>query len=72
MTAANDVDAITDRLAIVDLVNRYFAATDAKDWDAVADFYTETPSCGGTRRTRRLAARESSASPARCSEAMRS
>ena len=31
---------ITDRLAIVDLINRYFA-TDAKDWDAVADFYTD-------------------------------
>ena len=32
---------ITDRLAIVDLINGYFAATDAKDWDAVADFYTD-------------------------------
>jgi ketosteroid isomerase-like protein len=29
------------RLAIVDLVNGYFAATDAKCWDAVADFYTD-------------------------------
>src|SRR4029078_3715679 len=38
---ANDIDAITDRLAIVDLVNRYFAATDAKDWDVAADFYTD-------------------------------
>jgi ketosteroid isomerase-like protein len=40
-TAPNDLDAIADRLAIVDLVNAYFAATDAKDWDAVADFYTD-------------------------------
>ena len=35
------LDEITDRLAVVDLVNHYFAATDAKDWEAVADFYTD-------------------------------
>ena len=40
-TAANDIGAIADRLAIVDLVNQYFAATDAKDWAVVADFYTD-------------------------------
>ena len=40
-TPADDIRSITDRLAIVDLVNRYFAATDAKDWDVVADFYTD-------------------------------
>ncbi len=36
-----ELDLITDRLTIVDLVNGYFAATDAKDWEAVADFYTD-------------------------------
>jgi ketosteroid isomerase-like protein len=40
MTAAPN-DAIADRLAIVDLINGYFDATDAKRWDAVEDFYTE-------------------------------
>jgi SnoaL-like domain len=38
MTSA---EAIADRLAIVDLVNGYFAATDAKRWDVVEDFYTD-------------------------------
>jgi ketosteroid isomerase-like protein len=32
---------LEDRLAIVDLINGYFDATDAKRWDAVADFYTD-------------------------------
>ena len=36
-----DAAAIADRLAIIDLVNGYFAATDAKRWDAVEDFYTD-------------------------------
>jgi len=40
-TASDDLETIADRLAIVDLVNGYFAATDAKDWAVVADFYTE-------------------------------
>jgi ketosteroid isomerase-like protein len=34
-------DAIADRLAIIDLINGYFDATDAKRWDVVEDFYTE-------------------------------
>jgi ketosteroid isomerase-like protein len=40
MTAAAR-DAIADRLAIIDLINGYFAATDAKRWDVVEDFYTD-------------------------------
>jgi ketosteroid isomerase-like protein len=40
-TSEFELDLITDRLTIVDLVNGYFAATDAKDWEAVADFYTD-------------------------------
>src|SRR5262245_9656038 len=32
---------VADRLAITDLVLGYFAATDAKNWAVVADFYTE-------------------------------
>ena len=39
--APYDAAAIADRLAIVDLVNGYFAATDAKRWDVVEDFYTD-------------------------------
>jgi hypothetical protein len=39
--APDDAAAIADRLAIVDLVNGYFAATDAKRWDVVEDFYTD-------------------------------
>ena len=30
-----------DRFAIIDLVNGYFAATDAKQWVDVEDFYTD-------------------------------
>jgi ketosteroid isomerase-like protein len=37
----DDPAAIADRLAIIDLVNGYFDATDAKRWDAVEDFYTD-------------------------------
>jgi len=33
--------AIADRFAIIDLINGYFEATDAKRWAAVEDFYTE-------------------------------
>lgn len=40
MTAAG-TDAIADRFAILDLINGYFAATDAKQWDVVEDFYTD-------------------------------
>ena len=36
-----DAAAIADRLAIIDLVNGYFDATDDKRWDTVEDFYTE-------------------------------
>ena len=32
---------LADRFAIIDLINGYFAATDAKQWDVVEDFYTE-------------------------------
>jgi hypothetical protein len=39
--ARDEAAAIADRLAIVDLVNGYFAATDAKRWDVVEDFYTD-------------------------------
>lgn len=39
--STSELAMITDRLAIVDLVNGYFAATDAKDWEVVADFYTD-------------------------------
>jgi ketosteroid isomerase-like protein len=37
----NGADAIADRLAIIDLINGYFDATDAKRWDVVEDFYTD-------------------------------
>ena len=40
MTPA-ETRALADRLAIVDLINNHFAATDAKDWAVVEDFYTE-------------------------------
>ena len=41
-TAAEDVTgSIADRLAIIDLINDYFAATDAKRWDLLENFYTE-------------------------------
>jgi len=40
-STASGVDAIADRLAISDLINGYFAATDAKRWDIVEDFYTD-------------------------------
>ena len=33
--------AITHRLAIIDLIVGYFAATDAKSWDVVEAFYTD-------------------------------
>jgi ketosteroid isomerase-like protein len=35
------LDAISDRLAIIDLINGYFDATDAKRWDVVERFYTD-------------------------------
>ena len=34
-------EAITHRLAIIDLIVGYFAATDAKSWDVVEAFYTD-------------------------------
>ena len=39
MTFAEN-DAVADRLAIIDLVNLYFDATDAKRWDFVEECYT--------------------------------
>ena len=37
----SSADAITHRLAIIDLIVGYFAATDAKSWDVVEAFYTD-------------------------------
>lgn len=34
-------DMLADRLAIIDLVNAYVEATDAKRWDLLAEFYTD-------------------------------
>jgi hypothetical protein len=34
-------DPVSDRLAIVDLINRYVDAIDAKRWDQLEDFFTE-------------------------------
>jgi hypothetical protein len=41
MTRDVGTDPMADRVAIADLISRYFAATDAKRWDEVADFYTD-------------------------------
>jgi ketosteroid isomerase-like protein len=41
MTPAQGDIAIADRLAIIDLINRYFDATDAKRWDLLEDCYTD-------------------------------
>jgi ketosteroid isomerase-like protein len=40
-TAPDPADTLSDRLAIVDLINAYVDATDAKRWDLLAEFYTE-------------------------------
>ncbi len=40
-TSTSDVHPITDRFAIVDLINSYFAATDAKEWDFLKDHYAD-------------------------------
>jgi hypothetical protein len=40
-TAPGDIDPIADRLAIIDLIHRYFDATDAKRWDLLEDCYTQ-------------------------------
>jgi ketosteroid isomerase-like protein len=40
-TDAVQTDAISDRLAIIDLINGYVDATDAKRWDLLYRFYTE-------------------------------
>ena len=41
MTPLQGDTAIADRLAIIDLINRYFDATDAKRWDLLEDCYTD-------------------------------
>jgi hypothetical protein len=41
MSDAVDLTTITDRLAIVDLVNRHFDAIDGKHWDGVGEFFTD-------------------------------
>jgi hypothetical protein len=38
---AADLTAISDRLAIIDLVNRHVNDIDAKRWDRVGDFFSE-------------------------------
>jgi hypothetical protein len=38
---AADPNAIADRLAIIDLMNRYVDDIDGKQWDRMGDFFTE-------------------------------
>jgi ketosteroid isomerase-like protein len=40
-TALDQTSALGDRLAIIDLINAYVDATDAKRWDLLEDFYTD-------------------------------
>jgi hypothetical protein len=40
-TVLDQTSALGDRLAIIDLINAYVDATDAKRWDLLEDFYTE-------------------------------
>jgi ketosteroid isomerase-like protein len=40
-TAVNQSEFLSDRFAIVDLINDYLDATDAKRWDLLGQFYTE-------------------------------
>jgi ketosteroid isomerase-like protein len=41
MINSADLTAVTDRLAIIELVNRHVDDVDGKRWDAVGSFYTD-------------------------------